>query len=226
MRLFVSGSAPLPSHVLESFRARFGHTILERYGMTETLMLTSNLLEGERHAGTVGYPLPGVSVTVRDSSGTVLEAGHVGQVWVKGPTLFAGYWRNPTATAAAFHDGWFATGDLGEFDTAGCLTLRGRATELIISGGFNIYPREIEELLLEQDGVREAAVVGAPDERRGEVPVAYVVVDSGVDVDRLRDQCTRSLASFKAPRAIIKVEELPRNAMGKLQKHLLPVPSA
>ena|SRR5687767_15018778 len=226
MRLFVSGSAPLPAHVLESFQERFGHTILERYGMTETLMLTSNLLEGERRAGTVGYPLPGVSVTVRDSSGTVLAAGHVGQVWVKGPTVFAGYWRNPTATAAAFHDGWFATGDLGEFDTAGCLTLRGRATELIISGGFNIYPREIEELLLEQDGVREAAVVGAPDERRGEVPVAYVVVDSGVDVDRLRDQCTRSLASFKAPRAIIKVEELPRNAMGKLQKHLLPVPSA
>jgi malonyl-CoA/methylmalonyl-CoA synthetase len=226
MRLFVSGSAPLPAHVLESFQDRFGHTILERYGMTETLMLTSNLLEGERRAGTVGYPLPGVSVTVRDSSGMVLEAGHVGQVWVKGPTLFAGYWRNPTATAAAFHDGWFATGDLGEFDIAGCLTLRGRATELIISGGFNIYPREIEELLLEQEGVREAAVVGAPDERRGEVPVAYVVVDSGIDVDRLRDQCTRSLASFKAPRAIIKVDALPRNAMGKLQKHLLPVPSA
>jgi malonyl-CoA/methylmalonyl-CoA synthetase len=226
MRLFVSGSAPLPAHVLESFQERFGHTILERYGMTETLMLTSNLLEGERRAGTVGYPLPGVSVTVRDSSGTVLEAGHVGQVWVKGPTLFAGYWRNPAATTAAFHDGWFATGDLGEFDAAGCLTLRGRATELIISGGFNIYPREIEELLLEQEGVREAAVVGAPDERRGEVPVAYVVVDSGIDVDRLRDQCTRSLASFKAPRAIIKVDALPRNAMGKLQKHLLPVPSA
>jgi malonyl-CoA/methylmalonyl-CoA synthetase len=226
MRLFVSGSAPLPAHVLESFQERFGHTILERYGMTETLMLTSNLLEGERRAGTVGYPLPGVSVTVRDSSGTALGAGHVGQVLVKGPTLFAGYWRNPTATAAAFHDGWFATGDLGEFDTAGCLTLRGRATELIISGGFNIYPREIEELLLEQDGVREAAVIGAPDGRRGEVPVAYVVVDSGVDVDRLRDECTRRLASFKAPRSIIKVDALPRNAMGKLQKHLLPVPSA
>jgi malonyl-CoA/methylmalonyl-CoA synthetase len=226
MRLFVSGSAPLPPHVLESFRERFGHTILERYGMTETLMLTSNLLEGERRAGTVGYPLPGVSVMVRDSSGTPLDAGEVGEVWVKGPTVFAGYWRNPEATEAAFHEGWFATGDLGEFDPDGCLTLRGRATELIISGGFNIYPREIEELLLEQTGVREAAVIGAPDERRGEVPVAYVVVDSGVDIDALRDRCTQSLASFKTPRTIIRVDALPRNAMGKLQKHLLPVPSA
>jgi malonyl-CoA/methylmalonyl-CoA synthetase len=226
MRLFVSGSAPLPSHVLESFRDRFGHTILERYGMTETLMLTSNLLEGERRPGTVGYPLPGVSVSVRDSSGMPLRAGEVGQVWVKGPTVFSGYWRNSDATSAAFRDGWFATGDLGELDDSGCLTLRGRATELIISGGFNIYPREIEELLLELDGVREAAVVGAPDERRGEVPVAYVVTDAGVDVDRLRERCVQSLASFKAPRAVVRVESLPRNAMGKLQKHLLPTPPA
>ena len=226
MRLFVSGSAPLPAHVLESFHGRFGHTILERYGMTETLMLTSNLLQGERRPGTVGYPIPGVSVSVRDSSGTPLPAGEVGQVWVKGPTVFAGYWRNAEATSAAFHDGWFATGDIGEFDETGCLTLRGRATELIISGGFNIYPREIEELLLEQDGVREAAVVGAPDERRGEVPVAYVVTDAGVDVDRLRERCAQSLASFKAPRAIVRVDTLPRNAMGKLQKHLLPTPPA
>ena len=226
MRLFVSGSAPLPAHVLESFRERFGHTILERYGMTETLMLASNLLEGERRPGTVGYPLPGVSIAIRDSSGSPVGAGEVGQVWVRGPTVFPGYWQNPEATASAFRDGWFATGDLGEFDPAGCLTLRGRATELIISGGFNIYPREIEELLLEQEGVREAAVIGAPDERRGEVPVAYVVTDAGVDVDRLRERCSRGLASFKAPRAVIKVDSLPRNAMGKLQKHLLPTPPA
>ena len=222
MRLFVSGSAPLPAHVLESFRERFGHTILERYGMSETLMLASNLLEGERRPGTVGYPLPGVSIEIRDSSGMPVETGAVGQVWVRGPAVFPGYWRNPEATAAAFRDGWFATGDLGEFDDTGCLTLRGRATELIISGGFNIYPREIEELLLEQEGVREAAVVGAPDERRGEVPVAYVVTDAGVDVDGLRERCSRGLASFKAPRAVIRVDSLPRNAMGKLQKHLLP----
>ena len=226
MRLFVSGSAPLPAQLLEAFRDRFGHTILERYGMTETLMLTSNLLEGERRAGTVGYPLPGVSVAIRDAAGLPVARRSVGQVWVTGPTVFSGYWRNPEATAAAFHEGWFATGDLGELDDTGCLTLRGRATELIISGGFNIYPREIEELLLEQEGVREAAVVGAPDERRGEVPVAYVVTDSGVDVDTLRERCAQSLASFKAPRAIVRVDALPRNAMGKLQKHLLPKPVA
>jgi malonyl-CoA/methylmalonyl-CoA synthetase len=221
MRLFVSGSAPLPAHVLEAFRERFGHTILERYGMSETLMLTSNLLEGERRAGTVGYPLPGVSLSVRNAQGA---QGEVGEVWVKGPTVFSGYWRNADATAAAFHDGWFATGDLGQLDSTGCLTLRGRATELIISGGFNIYPREIEEVLLEQDGVQEAAVVGTPDERRGEVPVAYVVTDADVDLERLRERCGQNLASFKALRSIIRVDSLPRNAMGKLQKHLLPAP--
>jgi malonyl-CoA/methylmalonyl-CoA synthetase len=194
--------------------------------MSETLMLTSNLLDGQRLAGTVGYPLPGVSLTIREPHGQPVAAGSTGEVWVKGPTVFSGYWRNPEATAAAFRDGWFATGDLGSLDEQGCLTLRGRATELIISGGFNIYPREIEELLLEQPGVREAAVIGAPDERRGEVPVAYVVVDSTVDVEGLRERCARSLASFKAPRAIVRVDALPRNAMGKLQKHLLPAPTS
>ena len=223
MRLFVSGSAPLPAHVLEAFRERFGHTILERYGMSETLMLTSNLLSGERRAGTVGYPLPGVSVSIRGAAGVRVEPGAVGDVWVKGPAVFAGYWRNPDATATAFQDGWFRTGDVGQFDD-GCLTLRGRSTELIISGGFNIYPREIEEVLLELEGVREAAVIGAPDERRGEVPVAYVVTEDGVDLDGLRERCARSLASFKAPRAVLRVATLPRNALGKLQKHLLPVP--
>ena len=226
MRLFVCGSAPLPAHILEAFRTRFGHTILERYGMSETMMLTSNLLEGERHAGTVGYALPGVSLSLREATGATVAPGEVGEVWVKGPTVFSGYWRNPDATASAFHDGWFATGDLGQLDTNGCLTLRGRATELIISGGFNIYPREIEELLLEQDGVREAAVVGMPDERRGEVPVAYVVADHDIDMTQLRDRCAQSLASFKAPRVIVRVDSLPRNAMGKLQKHLLPSPPA
>ena len=225
MRLFVSGSAPLPAHVLEAFRERFGHTILERYGMSETLMLTSNLVEGERRAGTVGYPLPGVSLSVR-TQGARGATGEVGEVWVKGPAVFSGYWRNADATAAAFHDGWFATGDLGQIDSSGCLTLRGRATELIISGGFNIYPREIEEVLLEQDGVREAAVVGRPDERRGEVPIAYVVTDADVDVEGLRERCAQLLASFKAPRVVVRVESLPRNAMGKLQKHLLPSPPA
>jgi malonyl-CoA/methylmalonyl-CoA synthetase len=225
-RLFVSGSAPLSPHVFEQFRERFGHTILERYGMSETLMLASNLLEGERRAGTVGWPLPGGSVSVRDRQGQPVAANEPGEVWVKGPTVFPGYWANPEATARAFSDGWFKTGDLGELDATGCLTLRGRATELIISGGFNIYPREIEEVLLEQPGVREAAVIGAPDARRGEVPVAYVVTDDGVDVDAIRDRCAASLASFKAPRAVYRIEALPRNAMGKLQKNLLVKPPA
>lgn len=222
MRLFVSGSAPLPAHVLEAFHARFGHVILERYGMSETLMLASNPLEGARRPGTVGYSLPGVSLTVRDPRGEPVAAGEVGEVWVRGPTVFPGYWNNAEATATAFTNGWFRTGDLGHLDTDGRLTLRGRATELIISGGFNIYPREIEDVLLEEPGVREAAVVGAPDERRGEVPVAYVVTDGNVDVERLRESCARRLASFKAPRAVVRVDALPRNAMGKLQKHLLP----
>jgi malonyl-CoA/methylmalonyl-CoA synthetase len=224
-RLFVSGSAPLPAHVHEAFRERFGHTILERYGMSETLMLISNPYEGDRRAGTVGLPLPGVSVRLGSSVGKV-PAGETAPVLVRGPNVFSGYWRNPDATAAAFEDGWFRTGDLAERSADGYYTLRGRASDLIISGGFNIYPREIEELLLEQAGVREAAVVGVPDERRGEVPVAYVVTDADADVDALRTRCADSLASFKTPRAFVRVDALPRNALGKVQKHLLPPWSA
>jgi malonyl-CoA/methylmalonyl-CoA synthetase len=224
-RLFVSGSAPLPAHVHEAFRERFGHTILERYGMSETLMLISNPYEGDRRAGTVGLPLPGVSVRLGSSDGSV-PAEETAPVLVRGPNVFSGYWRNPDATAAAFEDGWFRTGDLAERSADGYYTLRGRASDLIISGGFNIYPREIEELLLEQAGVREAAVVGVPDERRGEVPVAYVVTDAAADVDALRARCAASLASFKAPRAFVRVDALPRNALGKVQKHLLPPWSA
>jgi malonyl-CoA/methylmalonyl-CoA synthetase len=136
--------------------------------------------------------------------------------------VFAGYWRNPAATTAAFDAGWFRTGDLAERSDDGYYTLRGRASDLIISGGFNIYPREIEELLLEQAGVREAAVVGAPDERRGEVPVAYVVAQGPIDADALRAACARSMASFKVPRGFVQLEALPKNALGKVQKHLLP----
>ena len=221
-RLFVSGSAPLPANVHEAFRERFGHTILERYGMSETLMLISNPYEGERRAGTVGLPLPGVSVRLAIPGGAPPADGEVAQVLVKGPNVFAGYWANPDATAAAFDDGWFRTGDLAERSLDGYYILRGRASDLIISGGFNIYPREIEELLLEQPGVREAAVVGAADARRGEVPIAYLVTESPVDADALRDACARSLASFKVPRGFVRVDALPRNALGKVQKHLLP----
>jgi malonyl-CoA/methylmalonyl-CoA synthetase len=222
VRLFVCGSAPLPAHVLEAFRARFGHTILERYGMSETLMITGNPYGGERRAGTVGVPFPGVAVRIVDESGNPVADGTVGQLEVRGPNVCASYWANEAATAAAFRDGWFRTGDLAERSADGYYTLRGRGTDLIISGGFNIYPREIEELLLEQPGVREVAVASVPDARRGEVPVAYVVSDATVDDEALRDVCLRSLASFKVPRAFVRVEALPRTALGKVQKHLLP----
>jgi malonyl-CoA/methylmalonyl-CoA synthetase len=208
MRLFVSGSAPLPPHVLEQFRALFGHTILERYGMTETFMTLSNPYVGERRPGTVGFPLPGVSARIDG-----------GELFIKSPTLFAGYWRKPEATAAAFVDGWFRTGDLAERADDGYITLRGRKSDLIISGGFNIYPREIEEFLLEQPEVDEAAVVGVPDAVRGELPVAFIVGDA--DEGELARRCREQLASFKVPRRFIRVESLPRTPLGKIQKHLL-----
>jgi malonyl-CoA/methylmalonyl-CoA synthetase len=219
VRLFVSGSAPLPARVFEAFHERYGHAILERYGMTETLMTLGNPYDGERRAGTVGRPFPGVEVRIVDEGGRDVPDGEAGELLVRGPTLFAGYWRQPEATAAAFQEGWFRTGDLAERSEDGTFTLRGRKSDLVISGGFNVYPREIEDVLLEQPGVREAAVVGAPDERRGEVPVAYVVGDA--DPDALEAACRRELASFKVPRAFVRVESLPRNALGKVEKRRL-----
>ncbi len=223
MRLFVSGSAPLPAHILTAFREKYGHTILERYGMSETLMNISNPYEGERRPGCVGFPLPGVSVRILDGDGRPVPEGTVGEAVVRGPNVFAGYWRRPDATAEAFLEGgWFRTGDLAEVSADGYYTLRGRRTDLIISGGFNIYPREIEELLLEHPGIKDAVVCGVADERRGEVPVAYLVSEDEFDVGELEALCRRSLASFKVPRAFIRVDALPRNAMGKVQKNLLP----
>jgi malonyl-CoA/methylmalonyl-CoA synthetase len=210
MRLFVSGSAPLPAQTLEAFRERFGHTILERYGMSENLMNISNPYLGERRPGSVGLPLPGVSVRLID-----------GEICLKGPNLFAGYWRREEATRAAFVDGWFRTGDLAECSPDGYYTLSGRKSDLIISGGFNIYPREIEEFLQEQDEIAEAAVIGLPDPVRGEVPVAFVVCKCAVDSAELEARCRAQFASFKVPRAFRPVPSLPRNAMGKIQKHLL-----
>jgi malonyl-CoA/methylmalonyl-CoA synthetase len=221
-RLFVSGSAPLPAHVHEAFRHRFGHTILERYGMSEALMIMSNPYEGERRAGSVGPPLPGVSARIVGDDGDVLGENEVGEVQISSPHLFSGYWGRPDATADAFQDGWFRTGDLAVRAPDGYYTLRGRRGDLIISGGFNIYPREIEELLLEDQRVREAAVVGIPDEVRGEVPIAYVVADEAVSVAQLQQLCRSQLASFKIPRAFVRVDSLPRTALGKIQKHLLP----
>jgi malonyl-CoA/methylmalonyl-CoA synthetase len=211
MRLFVSGSAPLSAQVFEEFRVRFGHTILERYGMSENLMDISNPYLGERRAGSVGLPLPGVSVRLID-----------GEIHLKGPNVFAGYWRRPEATRDAFRDGWFRTGDLATRSDDGYYTLSGRKSDLIISGGFNIYPREIEEFLQEIESVIEAAVAARPDPVRGEVPVAFVVLRGEVTCLELEDLCRAKLASFKVPRAFHVLDKLPRNAMGKVQKHLLP----
>jgi malonyl-CoA/methylmalonyl-CoA synthetase len=222
MRLFVSGSAPLPALVLEEFRERFGHTILERYGMSETFMNMSNPYVGERRAGSVGLPLPGVSVRLLDSELGPVPDGQTGELYLKGPNIFAGYWRREEATRAALADGYFRTGDLAVRSPDGYYTLCGRKSDLIISGGFNIYPREIEEFLEEQDEVAEAAVVARPDRLRGEVPVAYVVLRAPLALSVLEQRSREKLASFKVPRAFYVVKTLPRNAMGKIQKHLLP----
>ena len=211
MRLFVSGSAPLSPQIFEEFRARFGHTILERYGMTETLMNISNPYAGERRAGTVGFPLPGVSARIVE-----------GEIQLRGPNVFNGYWRREDATRAAFDDGWFKTGDMAECSADGYYTLLGRKSDLIISGGFNIYPREIEDFLMEQAEIAEAAVVGVPDRVRGEIPVAYIVTRRPIDKAELEARCRARMASFKVPRDFVTVEKLPRTALGKVQKKLLP----
>jgi malonyl-CoA/methylmalonyl-CoA synthetase len=212
MRLFVSGSAPLPAHVLEEFREKFGHTILERYGMTETMMNISNPYAGERRPGSVGFPLPGVSVRIDDT----------GELHLKGPNVFSGYWKREDATREAFLDGWFKTGDIATRSEDGYYTLCGRRSDLIISGGFNIYPREIEEFLAEQPEIAEAAVVGEKDRVRGEIPVAYIVLfEQTYDPGSIQARCREKFASFKVPRRFEVVEKLPRNALGKVQKHLL-----
>jgi malonyl-CoA/methylmalonyl-CoA synthetase len=231
MRLFVSGSAPLPAQVLEEFRALFGHTILERYGMTETLMNLSNPYDGERRPGSVGMPLPGVVAKLVGADGNEVAEGETGEVYLRGPNVFAGYWRREDATRAAFADGWFKTGDLAVRSPDGYYTLCGRRSDMIISGGFNIYPREIEEFLMEQPEVAEAAVVAEPDRVRGEVPVAYVVwkegpwketpADAGALASSMDARCREKLASFKIPRRFQAIDKLPRNALGKVQKHLL-----
>jgi malonyl-CoA/methylmalonyl-CoA synthetase len=221
MRLFVSGSAPLSTQVFEDFHRLFGHFILERYGMTETLMNISNPYSGERRAGSVGLPLPGVSIRLLDHEGNPVPPGEAGEIYVRGPNVFSGYWNRADATREAFVDGYFRTGDVAVLSQDGYYTLQGRRSDLIISGGFNIYPREIEELLEENARVMEAAVVGAPDPQRGEVPVAYIVARGDLDVSELEAVCRASLASFKVPRRFIIVDKLPRTALGKIQKHEL-----
>lgn len=213
LRLCVSGSAPLPADLHRRFEAVTGQRILERYGMTETAMLVSNPLAGERRPGTVGLPLPGVEVRLM---------GDPAEIQVRGPNVFAGYWERPDANAEAFTaDGWFRTGDLGHCDEAGYLCLAGRARELIISGGYNVYPREVEDALRRHPAIEDAAVVGAPDAEWGELVTAYLVSRDEVSLATLRAFLATELAPYKHPRRIHRVEALPRNALGKVQKHRL-----
>jgi malonyl-CoA/methylmalonyl-CoA synthetase len=223
MRLFISGSAPLLADTHRAFEQRSGHKILERYGMTEAGMITSNPLEGERIPGTVGYPLPGVSLRIA-GDGKPLPVGERGVIEIKGPNVFKGYWRNPEKTAQELRvDGYFITGDVAVQEADGRVSIVGRAKDLIIAGGYNIYPKEIEEVLDAVEGVVESAVIGVPHPDLGEAVVAVVVAKAGAapSEQKLQAAAEASLARFKHPRRILIVEDLPRNAMGKVQKNVL-----
>ena len=225
MRLFVSGSAPLLAETHDLWRERTGHAILERYGMTETNMIASNPFYGDRIAGTVGFPLPGVSLRIAEpDSGAPLPDGDVGVIEVKGPNVFKGYWRMPEKTAAEFRpDGFFITGDLARIDPRGYVHIVGRAKDLIISGGFNVYPKEVESEIDALEGVIESAVIGLPHRDFGEAVTAVVVRVPGAAVDEfaIREALEGRLARFKQPKRVLFVEALPRNAMGKVQKAAL-----
>jgi malonyl-CoA/methylmalonyl-CoA synthetase len=223
MRLFISGSAPLTAQTFEAWEERTGQRILERYGMSETMMNVSNPLQGERIAGTVGFALPCVEVRVADDQGVAVPPGAVGVIEVRGPNVFAGYWRMPEKTAEEFRqDGFFITGDQAVMDEHGRVSIVGREKDMVISGGYNVYPKEVETLLDEMPEVVESAVVGVPHSDFGEAVVA-VLVPAGAEVSR--EDVDRALADriarFKQPKAVINVPELPRNAMGKVQKNQL-----
>ncbi|HEY8553140.1 MAG TPA: malonyl-CoA synthase [Burkholderiales bacterium] len=224
MRLFISGSAPLLKETFAEFRRRTGHTILERYGMSETNMNTSNPLNGERVAGTVGLPLPGVEVRVVDDNNRPVSTGTIGNIQVKGPNVFKGYWRMPEKTREEFTpDGWFKTGDMGYFDAKGYLSIVGRSKDLVITGGYNVYPKEIETLIDEMPEVVESAVIGVPHPDFGEAVTAVVVkrpdatLDEPTVIARLKGQ----IANYKVPKRVYFVDDLPRNTMGKVQKNVL-----
>jgi len=225
MRLFVSGSAPLLAETHREWQARTGHAILERYGMTETNMNVSNPYDGERIAGTVGFPLPGVEIRISDpDSGRALPQGEIGMIEVKGPNVFKGYWRMPEKTEAEFRDdGFFITGDLGKIDERGYVHIVGRGKDLIITGGFNVYPKEIETEIDAIPGVIESAVIGVPHADFGEGVTAVVVKDKASNLTEkdVLGPLNERLAKFKLPKRVIFVDELPRNTMGKVQKNLL-----
>ncbi len=226
MRLFVSGSAPLLIETFKDWQVRTGHTILERYGMSETVMLTSNPYrpESARRGGTVGQALPGVGVRVHDEQGRPLPAGEIGGIEVRGPNVFKGYWRMPEKTREEFTaDGWFKTGDVGKIDAQGYVTIVGRSKDLIISGGYNVYPAEIEGYVNELPGVAESAVIGVPHPDFGEAVVAVVVRKPGAALEStaVTAALKTQIANFKVPKQVYVVDELPRNTMGKVQKNLL-----
>ncbi|MCF6320606.1 MAG: malonyl-CoA synthase [Rhizobiaceae bacterium] len=225
MRLFVSGSAPLLSETHVQFEEKTGHRILERYGMTETNMNTSNPYDGERRAGTVGLPLPGVELKITDATtGTTLADGTIGEIEVRGPNVFKGYWQMPEKTAEELRgDGFFITGDLGLIDEQGYVHIVGRNKDMIISGGYNIYPKEIESLLDEQPDILESAVIGVPHPDFGETVVGIIVAANGStpDFDHITRSISKSLARYKLPKKLVVVPDLPRNTMGKVQKKLL-----
>ena len=228
MRLFISGSAPLLTETFTAFKARTGHTILERYGMSETGMNTSNPLKGERRPGTVGPALPGVTVRVADEAGAAVAIGETGDLQVKGPNVFPGYWRMPERTAEDFSaNGFFNTGDKATIDADGYVSIVGRAKDMVITGGLNVYPKEIELVIDDMKGVKESAVIGVPHADFGEAVIAVIVPDSA-DLDtgvptaeEIITHCKTQLADFKAPKRVEVIDTLPRNAMGKVQKNRL-----
>jgi malonyl-CoA/methylmalonyl-CoA synthetase len=227
MRLFVAGSAPLLLETFNLWQERTGHTILERYGMSETAMLTSNPYSskgGERRGGTVGFPLPGVNLRVQDDEGATLPVGEIGGIQVKGPNIFKGYWRMPEKTAEEFtSDGYFKTGDVGKIDDRGYLTIVGRSKDLIISGGYNVYPAEIEGYINDIPGVAESAVIGVLHPDFGEVGVAVLILKpcTTLTPEAVLTDLKAKLANFKIPKRCFVLPELPRNTMGKVQKNLL-----
>ena len=224
VRLFISGSAPLLSETFEAFEARTGHRILERYGMTETNMNTSNPLDGERKPGTVGPPLPGVEVRITDDAGSTVAAGTIGNLQVRGPNVFVGYWKLPDKTAEDMTaDGFFNTGDKGVIDADGYVAIVGRAKDVVITGGLNVYPKEVELFIDDLPGIRESAVIGVPHPDFGEGVVAVVVAEAAADLteDQLINACKAELADFKVPKRVLFVDELPRNTMAKVQKNML-----
>ncbi len=226
LRLCLCGSAPLSADIHQEIQKRFGITLTERYGMSETLMNISNPIHGPVHPGFVGQPLPGVQIKIADEDGNEVAPGMEGEILIRGPHVTPGYWRNENATAKAFTpDGWFRSGDLGQFDKdRNSYQITGRKKELIISGGYNIHPRQVEESLADLQGIKEVAIAGHPDQDLGEIVTAFIVPqdETRITLDELQDHCRPKISAYKIPRKLVFVPTLPRNALGKLQRSLLP----